>query len=322
MKKEFIAYLIVLGLLSLPACTKENTTNENQNTDQFPASGILYKGEIHIYVMNVDGTNPRKLSLSKANYDEDYPSSSPDGKKIVFRRYSKGVIVQDATGEKVIMNDNNSPLFPAWSDNSTIYYSRGNGVTSNGKTYIYSIKADGTGDTQISPVFNDVANPLDYHPSVSPDRSFLLFSTNRTGNVAIKKMNLSDGTNVYLTYSGGVIGESVISQAEYPTWSPNGSKIAFAAYPGYPDFSRPKQIYLMNADGSGKLQITNDIQANCTYPSWSPDGTKIVFQKEYPGFSSSKEIWVMNSDGTGAKALTDRTKTGWEMHPSFIGKSR
>lgn len=322
MKKFVPAFLVILGFLFLVACSKEDAPDENGNPDQFPTSGILYSGNMHIYVMNVDGSNPRKISRSNENYREDYPSSSPDGKKIVFRRDSKGIVVQDASGEKIIMNDDNRPFRTTWSDNTTIFYSRYNGMVSNGKTYVYSIKSDGTGDTQVSPTFNNIADPLDYDASVSPDKAYLLFSTNRTGNVGIFKMKISDGSNSYLTYAGGVIGETVISPAEHPSWSPDGSKIAFAAYPGYPDFSKPEQIYVMNPDGSGKIQLINDLEASCSYPSWSPDGTKIVFQKEYPSFSNGSAIWIMNSDGSGARALTDRMATGWEMHPCFIGKPR
>lgn len=309
--------------LTLFSCTKDDPDSDEENVNgQIPTTGILYKGDLSIYVMNVDGSNPRKLSLSTRNYGEDFPTSSPDGKKIVFRRFTEGLVVMDANGEKVILNDLNAPSYPTWADNSKIYYTRYNGATSNAKEFVYSINADGTGDTQVSPAYTDIADPQDFYPSVSPDNAYLLFDTNRPSNGGtILKMKLSDGSSSYLTYSGSVLGESVISPAEQATWSPNGTKIAFAAYPGYPDF-KPEQIYVMNADGSGKTQLTNETEAGCSYPSWSPDGTKIVFQKEYPGFANSLEIWIMNADGSGAKALTDRTETGWEMHPSFIGKPR
>src|SRR5438477_11824300 len=36
------------------------------------------------------------------------------------------------------------------------------------------------------------------------------------------------------------------------------------------------EIYVMNADGSGQVNITYN-PAEDTHPVWSPDGTKIVF---------------------------------------------
>lgn len=324
--KYFLPPLAVMVTAIFFSCSKPSdstSTTSLPGTTSIPSSGIIFAGDIFIYVMNVDGTNPRKLSLSKENYSEDYPSSSPDGKKIVFRRHSKGIVMQDNSGEKIILNDSNSPMFPTWSYNSKIYYTRWNGLVTNSKEYIYAINADGTGDIQVSPVFSDVASPLDYYPSVSPDNSTLIFSTNRPANGGtILKEVLSTSSTSYLTYSGNVLGESLISPAEQPTWSPSGGKIAFSAYPGYPDFSRKEQIYVMNPDGSGKVVLTNETGARCTFPSWSPDGTKIVFQKSYPGFSNCFEIWIMNSDGSNPKALTNRLMTGYEQHPCFIGKPR
>jgi len=60
-------------------------------------------------------------------------------------------------------------------------------------------------------------------------------------------------------------------------------------------------IYLMNADGSGVMQLTND-PSNDTYPDWSPDGTRIAFTSFRDG---NWEIYVMNADGSHATRLTD-----------------
>ena len=47
-----------------------------------------------------------------------------------------------------------------------------------------------------------------------------------------------------------------------PTWSPDGSKIAF-----HSDRSGTLQVYVMNADGSGLTQLTTD-PTGAGYPSW------------------------------------------------------
>ncbi|MBI2504748.1 MAG: PD40 domain-containing protein [Candidatus Latescibacteria bacterium] len=65
-------------------------------------------------------------------------------------------------------------------------------------------------------------------------------------------------------------------------------------------FRRDSEIYVMNADGSGQINLTNypgvDYQ-----PCWSPDGTQIAFTSERTGRG---DIYVMNADGTGVTRLT------------------
>ena len=56
-----------------------------------------------------------------------------------------------------------------------------------------------------------------------------------------------------------------------------------------------REIYLMNADGSGQTNLTND-QAEDDDPAWSPDGSKIAFSSNRSG---TFDIYVMNADGTG-----------------------
>jgi len=63
-------------------------------------------------------------------------------------------------------------------------------------------------------------------------------------------------------------------QDGYPAWSPDGRRVAFTANPkGY------FQIFIMNADGTGKRPLT-DAGADDTEPAWWPDGAGIVFTRE------------------------------------------
>ncbi len=55
-----------------------------------------------------------------------------------------------------------------------------------------------------------------------------------------------------------------------PSWSPDGSKIAFSA---------GSQIWVVNSDGSGQTTL-NDPTHTDTNPAWSPDGTLIAFARD------------------------------------------
>jgi dipeptidyl aminopeptidase/acylaminoacyl peptidase len=64
------------------------------------------------------------------------------------------------------------------------------------------------------------------------------------------------------------------------------------------------EIYVMNGDGSGQINLTNH-PANDIDPSVSADGSKIVFASNRTG--DDFEIYVMNADGTNVMPLTDNT---------------
>lgn len=101
-----------------------------------------------------------------------------------------------------------------------------------------------------------------------------------------------------------------------PTWSPDGSRIAFECYnDGFirnldlgevPDrgvcfAAPPRNICIMNADGSGRRQLTDD-RHDDTDPAWSPDGWQVAFVSDRDG---TDDIFVINADGSGLRRVTN-----------------
>lgn len=94
---------------------------------------------------------------------------------------------------------------------------------------------------------------------------------------------------------------------EDPTWSPDGTEIAFSRWG-----KQEPGIWVMNADGSGKRRVTNGPDEA---PTWSPDGTRIAFQRDLRTWRRSTlaqpGIYVMNTDGSGQTALGGGSRPAW-----------
>ncbi len=73
------------------------------------------------------------------------------------------------------------------------------------------------------------------------------------------------------------------------------------------DLGGNSEIFVMNADGSGQTNLTNNA-AEDIRPSISGDGTKIAFSSNRGG---TYQIYVMNMDGTGLFQLTHNAGDSW-----------
>jgi Tol biopolymer transport system component len=60
--------------------------------------------------------------------------------------------------------------------------------------------------------------------------------------------------------------------------SPDTTKITYTYHPDSRGGEWPDDVYVMNADGSGKINLTST-PAREFHPRWSPDGTKFIFSK-------------------------------------------
>jgi len=98
---------------------------------------------------------------------------------------------------------------------------------------------------------------------------------------------------------------------EMAAWSPDGSRIAFAG---------SGDIYVMNADGSGKTALTSTPSLAEGAADWSPDGTQIAFAGQRPPFFDL-DVFVMNADGSGERNITHNPATG-DRFPSWTPDGR
>jgi dipeptidase D len=80
-------------------------------------------------------------------------------------------------------------------------------------------------------------------------------------------------------------------------WSPDGTRIAYTTFG-----LTTSDIWVMNADGSGQVNLTNTPDVDEGFPAWSPDGTHIAYTTRRDG---NNEIYVMRADGTNPARWTD-----------------
>jgi TolB protein len=269
-----------------------------------------------IYLMDGDGTNPRRLTQN--SYFECFPALSPDGKKIVFDSNRLR-----AEGEPF----NTSDLFMMNADGTgQTSLTRGSSATwsPDGRKIAFHASASGTGQpinslpgaaTTDSDIFvmnlddflKNRARPknitnnraaIDDDPNWSPKGQKIVFTshavTDNTDNHVTAEIYVIDadgkGKPARLTNNA--------EEERAPSWSPDGKRIVFCCRRGGPDF----EICVMNADGTGQVQLTDNTIGDLT-PSWSPDGKKIVFHRRVAG-RGQFQLFLIDADGTGEKQLT------------------
>ena len=123
----------------------------------------------------------------------------------------------------------------------------------------------------------------DSDPAWSPDGSLIAYS--RNGDIYTMSDDGSGSTRLTSTSTPEID----------PDWSPDG-RISFTAMR-----DRDFDIYIIDSNGTGEINITNDPYVPQTLATWSPDGRKIAYQAFVEG---SWEVFVMNPDGDENRRLT------------------
>jgi Tol biopolymer transport system component len=255
-----------------------------------------------IWTMERNGSGQTKITHTGSDYQ---PTWSPDGRKIAFTSARSGtpqVYTMDADGgnETRLTDFSAVDWEPAWfpSGERVVFSSDRDG---DWNLYAITLTEDGR-PLQSTQLTTSAAN--DRAPAVSPDGSKIAFFSDRDGDDEIYVMDADEpegAANVPAQLTGARRREDIFSP---PDWSPDGSKIAYAANARVPEGTRVA-IFIMDADGTDKRRLT-DREANELTPAWSPSGKSIVFSGN-SGFRRSKlnmELWRVRADGSHPTRLT------------------
>ncbi len=153
---------------------------------------------------------------------------------------------------------------PRWSpDGRQIVYTAN---MAEGRYELYLMDADGGTPRRL--LKQDFA--YNWGASWSPDGRQILFASNESGLSQIYVVGLDGENPRRLTAEGNNF---------LPEWSPDGRRIAFTSDRGG---EGDNEIYVMNADGSGVQQLTNNAIDDAA-PSWSPDGKRLAYHSYEQG---------------------------------------
>lgn len=144
----------------------------------------------------------------------------------------------------------------------------------------------------------------------SPDDSRLLFfrrdRLDQNGGLYVIKV---DGTGMMRLSPPGAVVDCCFFGSP-ASWSPNGRRVAFSAYPTVPQppYLTPSATYVIDRDGSHRHRIT-DPTVNSTSSRWSPDGRWIVYDTpNHP--NHHHDLFLVHPDGTGGRTIDTNAADG------------
>lgn len=252
-----------------------------------------------VFVMNANGGN--QINLSNHPATDENPVWSPDGTRIAFASYRDGkagiyVVNIDGTNLRRLTQDGVGNCGLDWSpDGTKIAFADGYCGAHIGMPPpppdLYVINADGGEQRKIA---DNAGAPL-----WSPDSTRILFAN--TSGIYVVNADGTNRTTLTTKEDGGGIS---------PTWSPDGSAIAFVSFRSDARGGSGGGIYKIKPDGSGLTKLTDARSSGATAdysPEWSPDSTKIAFMRQLKidENRSNGEIFVMNADGTNQIRVTN-----------------
>lgn len=255
-------------------------------------------GTFQIFVTDIYAAPPRQISF--AERDNLALDVSNDGTKILFGSAKEesdvwSVNLKDSK-EFNIASDIDSEL---WAD-----------VSPDGKSIVYqSIKHLSQGNKLFSGnILTKILTPNEqadelvingFLPKWSPDGKTIAFMRLSGNKFQLESVKPLESTQKSLTKEGVLpINNTVLPynrlQVSDFSWSPDSQKIAYIS-----DRNDQNNIWLINADGSTDVQLTNsDSNLNLQCPLWSADGKRIAYSTKTNNSEGKPTygIWIIDTE--------------------------
>lgn len=243
-----------------------------------------------IYRKSVDGRTVTQLTTDPS--DDMMPSIAPDGTKIAFSSNRNGnwdIYTMPITGgaPTQITFDADEEVQPTWApDGRRLAFSRKNGRTGTWEIWIVDSSAPGV-RTFVCEGFLPRWSPVD-------QKDTLLFQRARQ-----RGSRLYGVWTIDIVKGEGMNPTEIVSAKNaailQPGWSPDGEKIVFTTVvnpDGNGEWPEQSDIWVVNADGTGRVGLTNSRFRNMQ-PAWGADG-KVYFVSNRGG---TENIWAIAVDG-------------------------
>lgn len=280
--------------------TTEPTTAPAE-TPQPPAPGgappgsILFdtyeNGEFNIYRVRADGTGQQQLITGGSE-----PALSPDGSRIAYRMRRDvgglGIGMASSTGAfQSIVTEESTAGYPTWSaDGNNLAYN----MVPGSERLPATLMRIGVGAGNSPVRIGDGWRPA-WQPNNSP---FMLYDGCKGATDCGSILTLN-------AFDGDPNNPTLVTFGSAGAWSPTGSQIAFQA----PDDKGNTQIWIVNADGSNRTQITTDTGTH-GMPIWSSDGQWLFYRTDQGG--TGWAIYAIRTNGTDARKIVDSN-----VHPNL-----
>ena len=161
------------------------------------------------------------------------------------------------------------------------------------------------------------------YASFSPDATQVAFCWEGEG----RQQGGVSNKDVWVKFVTGMETRRLTSSPEddwAPSWSPDGSRVAFVRMPVGASTHTSGRLYTVSALGGGERRL-GDFPAGLSQLAWSPDGRHVAARRVRGADETAPEasgIHLVPADGGEPRPLTTPPQPGWDKHPAFSPDGR